>query len=186
MTHTIDNLSFSDIRANAEEACDNQNLIQKVVSMLHGHNRHHPETLLGIDFPLWAPGELTGDLRFLRIFGERTALDSFTAQPQYRRLSTGGLTTSAAKAVPTSSAFIAMRRNNNADKQKPAHARRREKRGNAPWAGKQAPLGGFVKQHSTSTGEPFNLKMRKVSLPVTDMVQFSSYGLCLKGGVPSF
>lgn len=159
--------------------------IVEVARHVHAFNREHGN-LVGIDFPDWQVGATLTEANRIRVFGQRENLAKFIAQPRgLRLLGMGSIARSALAEAPAGGPVAAVARDNAANKTKPSHAIRRQARGAEPYRGKPAVPGFALSVTSKSTGQPFLLKMRKAPADA-GVVQFSSYGLCIAGGLPQF
>lgn len=175
-------LNFVEYTAQGEDGAE---LITEVARHVHAFNREH-NNALGIDFPGWAEGTSFKLAQSIRVFGNKDALSKFIAQPRgLRLLGLGTIARTAMAEAPTDVPTAAVVRDNAASKTKPSHARRREARGGATYAGVQAAPGFTMSFASQTTKQDFLLKMRKKP---TDAVppRFNSYGLCVEGGLPQF
>lgn len=182
-TITLTALHYVDYSAQGEDSAE---MIAEIVRLVHAYNREHGN-VLGLDFPGWVAGESFAGAQQVRVFGEKEQLAVFIRQPRAVRLmSMGDVARSMVARVPVGAGAAAVVRDSAADKNKPSHARRRERRGVGVFSGERAKPQFGVAFTSKSTGQEFLLKMKKRVAEAAEAVQFNSYGLCLQGGVPQF
>ncbi|MDO8414869.1 MAG: type I-F CRISPR-associated endoribonuclease Cas6/Csy4 [Agitococcus sp.] len=165
---------------------DGSEMMAEVWRHVHAFNREHGN-VLGIDFPEWVAGTAMESANTLRVFGTSDQLMAFIRQPRgLRLLATGGVSRSAVTTVPAGSAFAAPTRDSSADKVKPAQARRRERRGQPAFSQPHAKTQFSVACSSKTNGHSFLFKMKKRFVAAVTEVSFSSYGMCVQGGLPQF
>jgi hypothetical protein len=198
-------------RAACEEG---QERVLALLNLVHGINRGASQPLLGIDFPDWQPA-CAPDGRTparLRVFGERAALEMFTAHPGVRRAAAAVLEKTGVQPCPRPPLWASLSRDNRADKQKPAYLRRLARRGDAPaqevaqevaqgaaqeaaqkgargraLASKRPSAAFSLPRASQQTKQSFELRLKKVfTAQAPESVAFNSYGLCLSGALPQY
>lgn len=188
MSTRVDELHYAeiDLCGNADEAVLAVALFFRCV---HGYNREHPEDKLGLDVPAWkAGGTFAGPAQRLRLFGTKPSLQAFFAHPRIVRLVlSGAIHAGAVCPAPSVLDFAAIRRDTAADKSRPSHQRRLARRGHAPTNPATPRQSGWaVPLTSSSTGQRFLLKLKKVNCGAPHEIEFNAYGACAKGAVPQF
>jgi hypothetical protein len=147
--------------------------------------------LLGVDYPELRVGATNGDVSRFRVFGAKADVTHFSKLPRTSRLISlcGGSTP--IQEVPQDAPLAALTRDNRSDRFKPSYGRRQERRAlarqaDAPVMGARPAYGVGVSVDSTSTGQNFLLKLKKVAFEGVRAVEFTAYGLCKQGGIPQF
>jgi CRISPR-associated endonuclease Csy4 len=183
----VTELCFVDIRFTEET----QEIQPALMGFVHAFNSEHGSPL-GVDFPKWSSTDRAANVDCVRLFGKEDAFQKFFAQPRMARL--GSLLGCAfmLKAIPAYSQLAAVTRDNTADKNKPGHARRLERRAMArgetapPELKKSGRSAAAMPFTSKSTGQSFLMKLKKAVYEGPAEVVFNSYGLCKQGGLPQF
>ncbi|WP_084151237.1 type I-F CRISPR-associated endoribonuclease Cas6/Csy4 [Azohydromonas australica] len=155
---------------------------------LHGFNKAQGSMLerVGIDVPGWRCGErMPGTPARLRLFGSHTALDAFVSNSALPRLRAMAVDMGPVTLAPATPSHAAVRRDNAADKNKPSRIRRSLRLGNAAPPPRQHEADLVIACDSHSTGQCFELKLRKIPAGATALA-FNSFGLTLEGGLPQF
>jgi CRISPR-associated endoribonuclease Cas6/Csy4 subtype I-F len=179
----LEDLHYVDYSSTAAEPLV---ILAEVVRHVHAYNRVH-DCSLGIDFPEWEPGAKVVRVGIMRVFGAKDALLQFAAQPRsLRLLALGEVARGTIVASPASDKFASILRDSNADKVKPAHARRRERRGVGPFDASHARSDLAIPLTSSTNGQSFLLKLKKQRTEADSRIVFNSYGLCIQGALPQF
>ncbi|WP_157270426.1 type I-F CRISPR-associated endoribonuclease Cas6/Csy4 [Azohydromonas aeria] len=155
---------------------------------MHGFN--HAQGLMteriGIDVPGWGCGQcIEGTPAQLRLFGSRPALEAFMSSSPMPRVRAMGVEVGLVALAPATDSHAAVRRDNAADKNKPSRIRRSLRLGNAVPLPRQHTAALVIACTSQSTGQMFELKLRKMPVRAAG-VTFNSFGLTLDGGLPQF
>lgn len=163
-------------------------LVPLVWRWLHGFNKAQGSMLerLGVDVPGWKCGEcIQGTPARLRLFGPRAALEAFMLNSALPRIRAMGVDIGPVALAPATQCHAALRRDNAADKDKPSRIRRSLRLGNAAPPPRQHMADLVIACASQSTGQCFELKLRKMPASAAS-VAFNSFGLTLDGGLPQF
>lgn len=181
----LDSLHYVDFSCQGESS---EEVIAEVARHVHAFNREH-DNVLGLDFPAWTPGQQFQNAQQIRVLGEAEHLSTFLRQPRaVRLLALGEVARTALSKVPDFAELptVAVVRDSSAEKTKPSHARRRAARGLPEFDGKHAKHQFALSFTSKSTGQAFLLKLKKRVVERLQEVQFTSYGICARGGIPQF
>lgn len=169
---------------------DPQEFLPITLSFVHRFNAEHGNAL-GVDYPQWGPSGFIKGLSRIRVLGTFDQVTAFLASPKVARLAglCGAFT--AVQAVPAGAELAALSRDNRNDHFKPSYGRRLEKRalarqGAVPAVSAKVPFANAVPVASKSTRQDFLLKLKKTAFQGPREVEFTSYGLCKRGGVPQF
>lgn len=155
---------------------------------LHGFNKVQGSMLerVGVDVPGWGCGEpMPGTPARLRLFGSQAALEAFMSNSALPRIRAMGVDISLVAPAPATQGYAAVRRDNAADKDKPSRIRRSLRLGDAAPPPRQHKADLVIACASQSTGQWFELKLRKIPASPA-RVAFNSFGLTLEGGLPQF
>ena len=141
---------------------------------------------VGIDVPGWGCGQrMQGTPARLRLFGSQLALEAFMANSPLPRIRAMGVDVGPVAPAPATDSYTAVRRDNAAYKNKPSRIRRSLRLGNTAPPRRQHTADLVIACSSQSTGQWFDLKLRKILASATG-VTFNNYGLTLEGGLPQF
>lgn len=162
-------------------------LLPQVWGWLHDFNSVQDLDNIGVDVPGWVCGRSANGIPSkLRLFGSKEALDAFLLQSGMKRIRALGVHASAPAVVPGCAEFAAVRRDNAAEKTKPAHMRRLARRGHTGAEHRPRAAALAVPLASRSTRQAFMLKLHKRAVSSESAVAFNNYGLTMQGGVPQF
>jgi hypothetical protein len=155
---------------------------------VHGFN--HAQGLMteriGIDVPGWGCGErMQGTPTRLRLFSTQLALEAFMSNSPLPRIRAMGIDVGAVVPAPATQGYAAVRRDNAADKNKPSRIRRSLRLGSTAPPPRPHTADLVIACSSQSTGQLFELKLRKIPASAVG-VTFNSFGLTLEGGLPQF
>ncbi len=155
---------------------------------MHGFNHAQGSAMerIGVDVPGWGCGQrMQSTPARLRLFGTQLALEAFISGSPLPRIRAMGVEVGAVVPAPTTQGYAAVRRDNAADKDKPSRIRRSLRLGNAAPPPRQHMADLVIACASQSTGQMFELKLRKV-LANPAALTFNSFGLTVDGGLLQF
>ncbi|MCC5611509.1 type I-F CRISPR-associated endoribonuclease Cas6/Csy4 [Nostoc sp. CHAB 5834] len=172
-------------------ACD-WTLVSALLAAVHSFNSENGN-VLGFDVPHWKAGQAPKSVKSVRIFGAESALQAFFSDMRGRRLSSVFMVgVESIRPVPATAISASVSRDTTAEASRPTAVRRREKRAAArgeqasPFEANRHFCELAIPLRSKSTDRNFMLKLKKREVKGAAPVAFSSYGLCVSGGVPQF
>lgn len=164
-----------------------RDMVPRIWQWVHLFNWDVPSARIGVDLPGWRSGTVhAGPPDALRLLGPAGSLEAFMSNPVVKRLRVFGLHATPISPVPAPFGYAMVRRDNNAEKCKPSHARRMQRRGLDSFVSQPRSAALVVPLTSRSNNQVFNLRLRKTAAERNSCVSFTSYGLTAEGALPQF